>query len=116
MTRKVLTLLALVLCTVPQGSAHAVLLDASPAANGTVTGPDVPIQLRFNARIDGTRSQLRVVFPDQSVHPLKLRPQSTPATLESEATGLDQGTYRLQWQVLAGDGHITRGEVPFQVR
>jgi len=116
MTRKVLALLALSLCTLPQGSAHAVLLDASPAANGTVAGPDVPIQLRFNARIDGTRSQLRVVFPDQSLHPLKLQAQSTPATIESEATGLSRGAYRLQWQVLAGDGHITRGEVPFQVR
>jgi hypothetical protein len=27
-----------------------------------------------------------------------------------------RGAYRLQWQVLAGDGHITRGEVPFQVK
>jgi methionine-rich copper-binding protein CopC len=25
------------------------------------------------------------------------------------------GEYRLRWQVLASDGHITRGEIPFAV-
>jgi len=29
---------------------------------------------------------------------------------------LTDGNYRLQWQVLATDGHITRGEFSFEVR
>jgi copper resistance protein C len=116
MTRKIPAILTLIFLGAQQGSAHAVLLDASPAANGIVAGPDVSIQLRFNARIDGTRSQLRVMFPDQSVHPLRLQRQASPASIESQATGLSHGAYRLQWQVLAADGHITRGEVPFQVQ
>jgi len=29
--------------------------------------------------------------------------------------GLAAGAYRLRWQVLASDGHITRGEIPFTV-
>jgi methionine-rich copper-binding protein CopC len=28
---------------------------------------------------------------------------------------LAAGAYRLRWQVLASDGHITRGEIPFTV-
>jgi methionine-rich copper-binding protein CopC len=28
---------------------------------------------------------------------------------------LAPGDYRLRWQVLAYDGHITRGEIPFTV-
>jgi methionine-rich copper-binding protein CopC len=29
---------------------------------------------------------------------------------------LKPGAYKLQWQVLAPDGHITRGVVPFSVK
>jgi methionine-rich copper-binding protein CopC len=29
---------------------------------------------------------------------------------------LSPGAYSVRWQVLAVDGHITRGEVPFTVR
>jgi methionine-rich copper-binding protein CopC len=31
-------------------------------------------------------------------------------------TGLVKGAYVLRWQILAMDGHITRGNVPFQVK
>lgn len=116
MTMRLLAAFAIALLIAPSGDAHAVLVDATPAANGTVAGPAVTIRLRFNARVDGLRSRLRMVFPDQSVRPLPLKPQDNPGTLDSQITGLAHGTYRLQWQVLAGDGHITRGEVPFQVR
>jgi copper resistance protein C len=115
-TRKVLALFSLALSIAPPMSAHAVLVAATPAVNGTVTGPDVKIHLRFNARIDSARSRLRLVLPDQSVHAVPVTQQTDPATLDSQVTGLLHGTYRLQWQVLAGDGHITRGEVPFQVK
>jgi methionine-rich copper-binding protein CopC len=37
------------------------------------------------------------------------------ATLTSQAQALNPGEYRIRWQVLASDGHITRGEIPFQV-
>jgi methionine-rich copper-binding protein CopC len=36
--------------------------------------------------------------------------------LQSRIQGLERGEYVLRWQVLASDGHITRGEVPFRVR
>jgi methionine-rich copper-binding protein CopC len=29
--------------------------------------------------------------------------------------GLGSGAYRLRWQVLAVEGHITRGDIPFTV-
>jgi copper resistance protein C len=115
MTNKVLAALALVLWST-HSFAHAILVDATPAVNAAVTGPDVHVQLRFNARIDGTRSRLRVVMPDQKIRVLTLSPQANPATLDSQIKGLTRGMYRLQWQVLAGDGHITRGEVPFEVK
>jgi len=47
---------------------------------------------------------------------LPLVKQVSPDTLSSKATGLVPGAYKIQWQVLAPDGHITRGVVPFAVK
>jgi len=95
--------------------AHAVLMESKPGLNSSVKGPDVAIWLRFNVRIDGSRSRLRVVKPDGSLVTLTLPKQSSPDILQSLASGLAPGAYKLQWQVLASDGHMSRGEVSFTV-
>jgi methionine-rich copper-binding protein CopC len=94
---------------------HAVLKETHPAANSKVAGPDVPIVLKYNVRIDGKLSKIQLLNPDNSTTELKLEEQAAPDTLNAKATGLKPGTYRIRWQVLAPDGHITRGEVPFTV-
>jgi len=94
---------------------HAVLKDSSPMANGTVEGPDVPIRLHYNVRVDAALSKLELLNPDQSTTSLAIGKQPAADTLTSEAKGLKPGTYKIRWQVLAPDGHITRGEVPFTV-
>jgi methionine-rich copper-binding protein CopC len=95
--------------------AHAILLESSPSANAAVAGPSVPIKLRFNVRIDATRSRLTLVKPDASTQLLTISKDAAADTLNSEAQALSPGGYRIRWQVLASDGHITRGEIPFQV-
>ncbi|HXA81932.1 MAG TPA: copper resistance CopC family protein [Methylomirabilota bacterium] len=95
---------------------HAILKESSPAANATVEGPDVAITLKYNSRVDSTRSKVQLSHPDNSVSDLPLAKQVSPDTLSSKATGLTPGAYKLQWQVLAPDGHITRGVVPFTVK
>jgi len=77
------------------------------------TGPDVPIKLR-SIRIDALRSRLTLICPDGPRKRLKSQAISRDALL-AEAKGLAAGAYRLRWQVLASDGHITRGEIPFTV-
>ena len=94
---------------------HAILKEAHPAANSKVTGPDVPVLLKYNVRIDAKLSKLHLVRPDNSMIDLTIETQTSPDTLNSKATGLKPGEYRIQWQVLAPDGHITRGEIPFTV-
>ena len=96
-------------------NAHAILLSAAPAPNGTVDGNAVRIQLRFNARIDAKRSRLTLVLPGGGVRPLEAE-QPLPDTLTSQASQLVRGSYVLRWQVLAADGHITRGELPFRAQ
>jgi methionine-rich copper-binding protein CopC len=115
-------LVALALCVaasiflmVRTAGAHAILLESNPALNGQVAGPDVPIKLRYNVRIDANRSRLTLLRPDGSAQTLELRKQTSADTLTSQAQGLSPGEYRLRWQVLASDGHLTRGEIPFAV-
>jgi len=103
------------LLIVAPASAHAVLLESSPALKSAVSGPDIPIKLRFNVRIDALRSRLTLIRPDGSAQALEINKQTPADTLSAEATGLAAGAYRLRWQVLASDGHITRGEIPFTV-
>jgi methionine-rich copper-binding protein CopC len=95
--------------------AHAVLLESSPALKSSVPGPDVPLKLRFNVRIDAIRSRLTLVDVDGESQTLEIGKQDPPNTISAEAKGLRPGAYRLRWQVLASDGHITRGEIPFNV-
>jgi len=95
---------------------HAIVLSATPAKAQEVSGPDVPIALRFNSRIDAKRSRLTLMMPDGKQTPLDLSEVAAGDSLVSKAKGLKSGSYLLRWQVLATDGHITRGEVPFRVK
>lgn len=95
--------------------AHAILVQSSPAVGATVAGPDVAIELRFNVRIDRDRSRLTLTLPDRAPRPLKILGADKPEILSAKATDLKPGEYHLHWQVLAEDGHITRGDVPFEV-
>ena len=96
--------------------AHAILVDSSPKQNSTVTGPDVDITLRYNVRIDGGRSRVALVAADGTKSDLKLDQQSQPDILKGKAGGLKPGTYKLEWHVLASDGHMSKGEVSFTVQ
>jgi methionine-rich copper-binding protein CopC len=95
--------------------AHAVLIEATPAADSDVAGPDVAVKLRFNVRIDRSRSRLMLALPDGKTTALKIADEGAPDTLSARATGLGPGAYDLRWQVLAADGHITRGHIPFHI-
>ena len=95
---------------------HAILKESSPAANSTVAGPELSVTLKYNVRVDSVRSKIQLSCPDQSVIELPIEKQESPDTLSSKATGLKPGGYKLQWQVLAPDGHITRGVIPFTVK
>jgi methionine-rich copper-binding protein CopC len=108
---------AAVLVLVPRVAlAHAVLVKSTPTINATVNGPDVAVTMKFSLRVDGTRSTLLLSTSDGKSQPLAIEQQSAPDTLTTHATKLGPGKYAIHWQVLATDGHVTRGEIPFQVK
>lgn len=94
--------------------AHAILIESSPAVNGSVAGPTVQLSFRYNSRIDKGRSRLTLTYPDRSQKVLPIAAEGEDDILTSNAD-LPSGHYSLRWQVLAIDGHITRGDVPFDV-
>jgi len=95
---------------------HAILKSSSPANGESVTRSDVEVKLTFNVRVDAARSKLQLVKPDASVVAMALIKWPSPDTLVSNLTSLKPGSYAIRWQVLAPDGHISRGEIPFTVR
>lgn len=108
-------LLALPLIGAAPAEAHAIIVVAEPAVGAVLQAPSVPVRLRFNSRIDPGRSRLTLTRPDGSSLPLPLAASDSPDTLAAEIHGLAPGRYRLRWQVLAVDGHITRGDIPFSI-
>ena len=95
-------------------AAHAIVVAASPSPNEQVKAPDVPILLRFNSRIDHERSRISLRHADGRTEIVRLE-ASAPDSLAGKLQGLAPGNYHLRWQVLAVDGHITRGNIPFAV-
>jgi len=90
-------------------AAHAILMDSDPAARSVLPPGPVTLRLRFNSRIDHQRSRVALRVADaEQVLPID---RGSPAdTLFASAT-LTPGIYVIRWQVLALDGHITRGDV-----
>src|ERR1700712_5640891 len=94
--------------------AHAILVSSVPAAGSTVQPGAAVLEFHFNSRIDHDRSRLTLVWPDHRETVLKLDAGTDDEVLVSHAE-LVPGPFALRWQVLAVDGHITRGEVAFSV-
>ena len=95
-------------------SAHAVLIDSSPKPKGHLAAGPQRLVFKYNSKIDQGRSRLSLVKPDGSASVLTIASDSQPNELDSQVT-LTPGSYKVHWQALALDGHLTRGDVPFTV-
>jgi methionine-rich copper-binding protein CopC len=95
--------------------AHAIIIAAAPVPGAVLHAATLPVQLRFNSRIDLARSRLALIGADASTRTLPLDASAGPDMLATTVTGLVPGQYRLRWQVLGIDGHITRGDIPFEI-
>ena len=94
--------------------AHAILEESSPPPGAAVKAGPLDLRLRYNSRIDQTRSRLTLIRPDHSRDTVATIPDQPPDILSAHLT-LAPGAYIVRWQVLAVDGHITRGDVPLLV-
>ena len=95
---------------------HAILFEATPARNSIVSGHSIAVKLRFNVRVDAGRSRLALVYPGGSLHALQVKTQQAADVVAADTSDLGPGHYDLKWQVLASDGHVTQGDIPFAVK
>jgi methionine-rich copper-binding protein CopC len=115
MTRLAAPLLLATLAFATQAAAHAILIDSFPAPLGHVPAGHVSLKFRYNSRIDEGRSKLTLKKGDDDAgQRLSVVPSDKPDLLQADLD-LQPGSYSVSWQVLATDGHITRGQVPFTV-
>jgi len=108
------TLAVLTLSATP-ALAHAIIVDAMPANGAVIHGASVDVRLRYNNRIDHARSRLLLLDGYGKERPVAIAPNSPTDQLVATIGGVAPGEYRLRWQVLALDGHITRGDILFTV-
>ena len=95
--------------------AHAIVVHSTPSAGTTLDLSPTQVIVRFNGRVDHKRSVLSLGQPDKTVRPLVIEMDGPAHELRAALAVLPPGAYRLQWQVLAVDGHIRRGMIPFTI-
>ncbi len=110
-----IALLAVGLTAPPPVMAHAILIDSTPAIRAIVPPGSIAFTLKYNSRIDRARSRLTLIAPDKSQTRLAVGAEG-PEDVMTTTMEVKPGDYTMRWQVLATDGHITRGDVPFTVR
>ena len=115
MLQRLITAALLCLSLVPAAFAHAILVESKPASGASVPAGTVDMTFRYNSRIDRERSRLTLIGPDHSEVILPLTLVGKPNVLEADPIVTTPGAYVVRWQVLAVDGHITRGDVGFTV-
>ena len=91
---------------------HAILMDSTPRTDGVARAGNLSVTLRYNSLIDVKRSRLVLIGPDGREHRLAIAPTSQGDRMTATAA-VQPGANLLRWQVLAVDGHITRGNVKF---
>jgi methionine-rich copper-binding protein CopC len=96
-------------------SAHAIIVSATPTANQHVPAGKLAVRIEFNSRIDKARSRLQMTVSGSVKKDVAIDPAGKPNVVTGTTGALTPGAYVLRWQVLAIDGHITRGDIPFKV-
>ena len=112
--RKAVFALAMALVT-PAAFAHVIVVSSQPAAHAVVPAGELAVRLQFSGRIDRARSRLALIGPDGAQVPVPITGDDAHGTVTATTHAMATGDFRLHWQVLSLDGHVTRGDVPFRV-
>lgn len=105
----------LLLAGSPAAFAHATLVHSTPADQAVVHSREIDVALEYNSRIEASRCTVTLTDLAGKAFPLQMERSARPSELKAMARNLANGNYRIHWQVLASDGHITRGDVAFTV-
>jgi methionine-rich copper-binding protein CopC len=102
----------------PKAWAHALLIHSSPPDLSVLKSAPSHVTLRFNGRIE--KKVFQAVLLDSSGKKIAIPAQgdskdSAADSLEVQLPPLPPGQYRLQYRVVAADGHTTPGMIRFSI-
>ena len=111
----VISLAACVACSTAR--AHAFLDHAAPAVGSTVHAPPAQVRLWFTQQLEPAFSSVRVVDrSDRRVDRGDAKVDARDGTiLQVSVPALAPGRYRVVWQVLSVDTHVSEGDFTFDV-
>lgn len=95
------------------------VVSSEPPAAAELSIAPGSVTIRFNSRIDHARSLLQLIGPEGRQLTLDIAAAGEPTVVTAPVPAsppMAPGAWRLRWQVLAIDGHITRGDIPFTVQ
>jgi methionine-rich copper-binding protein CopC len=99
-----------------QADAHARLVTATPAANAMAMPAPTELRLKFSEGLELKFAKVTVTGPDKravATGPAKLAPDDETALIVPLPAPLAEGKYEVEWQVVAKDGHKTKGAYGF---
>ena len=99
-------------------SAHGRLESAEPAANGAVETAPSMLRLTFNEDLEPSFSTIKLADANGAAvgnAKAKVDP-SDKKVLTLAVPKLSAGTYSVQWAVMTGDSHKTKGTYKFSVK
>lgn len=113
-----LALILLLLLWPLAGAAHTHLDRSEPAENATLDSAPATVKLWFSSRIEPDFSRIEVIDAEgKQVEKGKPTISSNRRELETDLNeGLASGTYQVNWNVVARDGHRQRGSFSFSVK
>lgn len=98
--------------------AHAALASAEPANNATLATSPATITLRFNEKLEGNFSSIKVM--DAAGHAVTTQKAvldvTDPKILHVALPALQGGKYSVQWSAIGHDGHRRTGDYTFSVK
>jgi copper transport protein len=97
---------------------HVALRSSDPAAYDTLATPPRTIRLDFTQAVELPLSRLVLLDADSAsipLEPVRAADTTGSAIAADVPSGLDAGTYRVQWSVTSRDSHTIRGEFHFTV-
>ncbi|WP_169445411.1 copper resistance protein CopC [Paenibacillus terrigena] len=100
----------------PQGvDAHAQIQRSSPAAESELSGAPREIRITYTENINGDLSTATLWTESGGSVSVKLSTENDNVLILTPSSDLADGVYKVKWQVLSVDTHVTEGSFRFAV-
>ena len=94
---------------------HGVLIESFPSHGAILQDPPSIISLRFNAALEASITRITLVDLKRQSQALHVTDGSTLEQVVVSVPPLVPGVYNVNYQVLATDGHVTKGSIRFTI-